>query len=312
MISRSVSVTLVALVALSVCSGPALQAANSAPPFPDSLVLKDGTTVNGIILKNSWNSILLQEQTEEKTYPKSEIVRIRDEADTGMYFTEVNRRGELPPWRVIANDLRTNDAVKELVEIPATRITWGRFKNIPYKSFRVNNNIELNIYGDPENPAAIEFGIFGLRSGVDKLRKILRAYLAGFLSSHEEIAALYALDFKGSTREVDGLVFEITPKNAPDAQGAWWISLSNGKKLARAQVNDAEYALVTRPEEEVVDKYGRLLSKTLKDTQRSMTDTIKALSTSSGETIRGFYRNKDGSLRFITKPQEETVRKLTN
>jgi len=302
MIFRSISHSLVALVALG---GSWLQAANPGPAFPDSLVLKNGTTVYGIILKNSWDSILLQDKTKEKTYPKSEIVRIRDEADPGMYFTEVNRRGELPPWRVIANDLRTNDAIQKLEEIPATRITWGRFKNIPYKSFRVNTSIELNIYGDPEDPAAIEFGIFGLRSGNDKLRKTLRAYLAGFLSSRQEIAALYALNFKGATQTVDGLVFEITPKNAPDAQGAWWISLSNTEKLARTRVSDSEYAQVTRPKEEVVDKYGRLLIKTFKDTQRSMTDTIKELSASSGETLRGFYRNKDGSLRFITKPREE-------
>lgn len=310
MISRSIFNFLTALVALGFSSGSRLQAARPAPAFPDSLVLKNGTTVHGIILKNSWNSILLQEASDEKTYPKSDIVRIRDEADTGMYFTQVNRRGELPPWRIIANDLRTNDAIKHLEEIPSTRITWGRFKNIPFKSFRVNTNIEFNIYGDLENPAGIEFGIFGFRSGNDKLRKTLRSYLAGFLTSRQEIAALYALNFKGATREVDGLVFETTPKDAPDAQGAWWISLSNTKKLAQAHVSDAEYAKITQPEEDVVDKYGRLLTQTYRDTKRSMTDTIKDLSASSSDALRGFYRTKDGSLRLITKPSEENAEKL--
>lgn len=282
------------------------QTTDSPPLFPDSLVLKDGRVVHGIILQNSRDAVLLQERSAENTYPKSEIIRIRDEPDGGTYFTEVNRRGELPPWRVMVNDLRTLDQVRRLEEIPAIRITNGRFKNIPYKSFRVNTDIELNIYGDLENPAGLEIGIFGSRSGNDKLRRTLRAYLAGFLSSRQEVSALYALDFQGDTREADGIVFETTPKNAPDAQGAWWISLSNSGKLARVRVSDAQYAAITEPEEDVVDKYGRLLSQTWQGTQRSMSEVLKEIGDSGGAVLRGFYRTKDGALRLITKPKKET------
>ena len=72
------------------------------------------------------------------------------------------------------------------------------FRNVPYKSFRVNEDVELNIYGDPENPAGVELGIYGPQSADKKLRKLLRGYLAGFLTTREEIAALYSL---GLTRE---------------------------------------------------------------------------------------------------------------
>ena len=91
-------------------------------------------------------------------------MRIIDNADAKALYTDINRKGKLPSWRVIANDLRTHDAIKSLVEIPATVIDVGDFKNVPYKSFRVNNEVELNIYGDPENPAGVELGIYGPRS----------------------------------------------------------------------------------------------------------------------------------------------------
>ena len=95
-------------------------------------------------------------------------------------YTEMNRKGKLPSWRVIANDLRTHDTIKSLVEIPATVIDNGEFKNVPYKSFRVNNDVELNIYGDPENPAGIELGIYGPKSGERNCAKFFVAIWQAF------------------------------------------------------------------------------------------------------------------------------------
>lgn len=161
-------------VFLLICSSACLRAADDSFHPPDSLVLKDGTVVHGLIIKNTRDSVLIQQKFGESNYPKSRIVRINDNADTNALYTDINRKGKLPSWRVIANDLRTHDAVKSLVEIPATVIDVGDFINVPYKSFRVNNDVELNIYGDPENPAGVELGIYGPRSEDMRLRKILR------------------------------------------------------------------------------------------------------------------------------------------
>ena len=168
-------------------------AANDSFKAPDSLVLKNGKTVSGLILRNSKDAVLLQEKMGEISYPKSEIVRIIDNTNSGSIFTGVIPKGKLPPWRVIASDLRSNDAVRSLVEIPATVIDSGDFKNVPYKSFRVNQDIELNIYGDPENPVALEVGIYGRRAKLERLRRLLRSYLAGYLTTRDEISKLYSL-----------------------------------------------------------------------------------------------------------------------
>ena len=196
-----------------------LQGADDTYRSPDSLHLADGTVVRGLIIKNTRGSVVIQQETDELDVPKSKIVRIIDNADSNVLYTGMNRKGQLPSWRVIANDLRTHDAIKSLVEIPATVIDVADFKNVPYKSFRVNEDVELNIYGDPENPAGVELGIYGPRSIDRKLRKLLRAYLAGFLTTREEIAALYALGLSKGKTQVGNIVLEITPANAFDAYG---------------------------------------------------------------------------------------------
>lgn len=282
--------------------GPvAIHAADDSFKAPDSLVLKNGKVVYGLIIKNTSTAVLLQEKFGETSYPKSEIVRIRDGADVDVEFTDITRKGELPAWRVIANDLRTNDAIKSLVEIPATLVENGVFKNIPYKSFRVNDYVELAIYGDPEDPAGIEFGLYGPRAGNQKLRKTLRSYLAGFLTTREEVAALYSLDFKGGVTQAKDLTFEVTPKDAPDADGAWWISIYNKKTLADVRLDDAEYARLVRPVSEVLDKRGRVRSQEWTPAEMGLSERMDQAGQSARVILRGFYRDENGDFRLLTK-----------
>jgi hypothetical protein len=272
---------------------------------PDSLTLLDGTVVHGLIIKNSRDSVLIQQETGELDIPKSKIVRINDNADSDVLYTGMNRKGQLPSWRVIANDLRTHDAVKSLVEIPATVIDVADFKNVPYKSFRVNEDVELNIYGDPENPAGVELGIYGPRSADKKLRKLLRGYLAGFLTTREEIAALYSLGLDKGKTQVGNIVLEITPATAFDAYGAWWVSLYNPTELNKVRLSDAEYKRLVRPFNEVIGKKGRVISGgwSRKDAERSR--KVREEGSSAKVILKGFYRDDNGVFRLITEPDRQ-------
>lgn len=289
-----------ALVALLLCICPSF-AQQGGDNFiaPDTLVLKDGSVVRGLILRNSVTSVLLQNEFHEAEYPKSEIVRINDQPDDLTHFTGVFRKGDLPPWRVIANDLRTNDQIRSVLEIPATMIDNGVFKNVPYKSFRVNNDIELNIYGDPADPAGIEMGIYGWKKNNAKLRRTLRGYLAGFLTTREEIAALYSLDLNGGTAQAGNITLEITPANAPDAYGAWWISLFNPASLAEVRLSDAEYAKITCPHEEIMDRRGRVRSHVWSKADLELSEKAREAEDSTRVLLRGFYRAPDGVFRLI-------------
>lgn len=302
----STAILLSSIALMLAAATPALtEAADDTFRAPDSLLLKDGRVVRGLIIKNTPHDVLLQEKAAETSYPKSEIVRINDAANVNIEFTEIPDKGELPAWRVIANDLRTNDAIKSLEEIPATRVDTGIFKNVPYMSFRVNETIELNIYGNPEDPAGIEFGIYGGRSGDSRLRKTLRSYLAGYLTTRDEVSTLYSLNLEGGSKDAGNLTFEVTPKDAPDAYGAWWISLYNRKDLKAAELSDKAYAKVTVPVEEVFDKRGRVIPTTLESAQNKLLDTVDALKVSARNAMYGFYRDKDGRFRLGRPPEEQ-------
>ncbi len=297
---RVFSISILTLLAAS-----GLRGADDSFHPPDSILLKNGKTIHGLIIKNTVDSVILQEKSGENTYYKKDIVRIRDEADLDAMYTDITRKGSLPAWRVIANDLRTHDAIKSLVQIPATGIDKGEFKNVPYLSFRANRDIELNIYGDPENPAGFEMGIYGGKAGNDKLRQDIRAFLAGFLSSRAEVAMLYSLNLNEGIGTAGELTIEITPKNGLDAYGAWWISLYNKKSLAKDRLSDAAYAKITRPSEEVVDKHGNVLAADLPARNVTLADQMKDLETSAKLLLRGFYRDKDGNFRMIFEPKPE-------
>lgn len=264
---------------------------------PDSIILKSGQTVDGLIVKNTAREVVLQQEFREVEYPKNQIVRIRDEADTETIFMDSPERGMLPSWRVIANDLRLTDAIYSMVEIPATRIDKGVFRNVPYLSFRVNEDVELNIYGDPNKPAGIELGIYGHFLSHDKeLRQVLRAYLAGFLAARDEVAALYRVPLSGGIKRAGDLDFEITPSSAPDAYGAWWVSIYNRKRLETTRLDDADYNKLAKPMSEVVDHKGRVLGSVWSAQAMAMAkrrgDTSEVLS-------RGFYRDREGQFRLL-------------
>lgn len=291
------------LVALLAAGG--LRAADDSFHPPDSLLLKNGKTVHGLIVKITVDSVILQEKSGENIYLKKDIVRIRDEADMDAMYTDITHKGSLPAWRVIANDLRTHDSIKSLVQIPATAVDKGEFKNVPYMSFRANRDVELNIYGNPENPAGFEMGIYGGKADNDKLRQDIRAFLAGFLTTRQEVAMLYSLNLNEGIGTTGDLTIEITPKNGLDAYGAWWISLYNKKSLAKARLSDAAYAKVTRPSDEVVDKHGNVLAADWPTKEMTLTDQVKELQTSAKMLLRGFYRDKNGNFRMILEPKPE-------
>ena len=269
---------------------------------PDTLVLRDGSVVKGLIVRNIRGDVTIQTPGGEETYTRSQISRVHDVPGEGEYFTDMEHKGEFPPWRTIVNDLRHSDYVHSFEQIPATVVDVGDFKNVPYLSFRVNGDIELNIYGDPEDPAGIELGIYGAKQGDKKLRRICREFLVSYLNTRAEIEAVYQLNENLGLRNIDDMTVEYTPAKAPDAYGAWWLSIYNRKRLDAARLTAENYAALTRPFDSVVNNKGQV-----RDTAWTEADTDQSLRLRhSGDKhderlfVRGFYRDKDGTFRLIT------------
>ena len=293
---------LTALTSLAILSGPL--AAERPKPLstqtaPDTLVMADGSKVRGLILKNTADNVLIQTDTSELLVPKSQIRRISDEMDGEVVFAEVAGPGRLPSWRAMVFDLRNHDSIYALEQIPATTIGEGYLKNIPYLSFRVNDQSEFNVYGDSQDPVAIEFGMYGERRKNPKYHRMVREFLAGHLQSREQIAALYSLPFRGGEKRVGPMAIKITPPREADAYGGWWISVYNPSRLDASRVDGARYAAVTKPFEEINYRDGRLRRENVEKDKDWLASLVRGM-TGSVPQVRGFYRDKEGVFRLIT------------
>ena len=287
------------LSALLVATTVGLHASDSPVNLdPDTIFMTDGTSKKGLIIRNDVEEVVLQQRMGEVTIPKAYISRIDDES-SGVYFAELVKRGKLPPWRMIVMDLRSDDNIHSLRQIPATTIDNGYLRNIPYLSFRVNERIEMNVYGNPQDPVALEFGVYERKlSEIDRFKKITRTYLAGLLNSRREVAALYSLGDQGGQKTVGDLTFKVTPPDAPDAYGGWWIAIYEQNRLDASRISDADYRKKTLPFSEVNKANGTLrqgneafFNKFLK---QSMSDWNAKI-----PDLRGFYRNRMGDLKLL-------------
>jgi hypothetical protein len=295
---------------------PALAAIDPAVErlMPDTIIMNDGTAMRGLIIRNAPKSVILQQRVGEVEISKKYIRRIEDQPDTGVYFAEMVKPGKLPPWRMIVQDLRTDDSIRSFRQIPATTITTGEFARIPYLSFRINRRVEMNVYGNPEDPVAIEFGVYERRtSEIDRFKKITRTYLAGLLDDRHEIAALYSLEDKGGKTTVGDLTFQVTPPEAPDSDGGWWISIYEHKRLDAFRVPDAIYSKNTLPFGDVNHGNG-VLREGKDDLFNQFLDSNKTAWAGMIPDLRGFYRNKMGDLKllFLKKPSDTQSRSDTH
>jgi hypothetical protein len=287
------------LPALLVATTLGLHAADSpVNPDPDTIFMNDGTSKKGLIIRNDVNEVVLQQRIGEVVIPKAYISRIDDESSE-VYFAELVKRGKLPPWRMIVMDLRSDDSIRSFRQIPATAIDNGYLRNIPYLSFRINERVEMNVYGNPEDPVAIEFGIYERKtSEIDRFKKITRTYLAGLLNSRREVAALYSLDDKGGQRTVGDLTFKVTPPDAPDAYGGWWISIYEQKRLDAFRVPDAIYRKNTLSFGEVNHGNGILRAGNEAVFNKFLQSNMSAWSGMIPD-LRGFYRDRMGDLKLL-------------
>ncbi len=271
--------------------------------LPDRLEMLDGSSLRGLILRNSPHDVLIQTEKSEVLVPKSEIRRIHDAPDDDVFFADITNRGDLPSWRSIVHDLRTHDSIKSFEQIPATRIENGLLRNIPYLSFRVNELDELNVYGNPDNPAAIEFGIYGRGRLTEQKRRVFREFIAGHLDTRAEIAALYSLGRDKREASAGRLSFRLISPDDPDGYGGWWIVVYHSGRIDKARVSDGAYAKVTLPFDQVNRRDGRLRRDAAPGNLQWLGQKMQDL-TGQIPDLRGFYRDKNGVFRLIGFDEE--------
>ena len=272
-----------------------------APPEknPDEVRLNDGTELRGLILQNTPEMVVLETEQGEAHLPKEYIRRIDDAPNGEQIVADIVGKDELPAWRSIVHDLRTHDSVRVFEQIPPTAIDNGLLRNIPYISFRANEKMELNIYGDPRKPVAIEFGVYGAGRPPEKMRRAFREFIAGHLNSKEQIAALYSLRPGKRDARAGKLAFRLITPDDPDGYGGRWMVVYRPDAIDGARLPDKAYAAITRPFEEVNNPDGMLRTDKKKE-NISWVDRMMEMMTGKDPELRGFYRDKNGVFRVLT------------
>lgn len=261
--------------------------------------MNDGTEIRGLILQNTKDIVVVETKSGEARLPKEYIRRIEDAPNDEAVFADVVGGGELPPWRSIVHDMRAYDGIRSFEQIPPTAIDNGLLREIPYLSFKVNKRSELNVYGNPDNPVAIEFGTYGAMRATKNQRQMFREYIAGHLEKKEQIAALYSLSPEKREARAGKLSFRLILPDDPDGYGGTWTVVYRPGRIESARLGRREYTAITKPFEHVNETDGSLRSDRAEE-NRNWLDSMMKKMTGEEPELRGFFRDEQGVFHVLT------------
>jgi hypothetical protein len=230
-----------------------------------------------VVSNPSNQQIAVSSESSAQTPPASPSPAVSEQATPAPVQQHARRA---PSYDSALEALARNGYEEKPLQIPATVIDVGILKNVPYLSYRIGNDRELNIYGDPEAPAGIEIGLYRtlLNSNTEKHRCITL------------LSDIFAdLDFgpakpNGGKILSGNWVIEVTMPDEPDAYGGWWVSVYNLDRLHQAAGTRANVSVVSESPSSSQDWTPQELSC--------------ARPSSSGESSRVYvrsYTRKDGT-----------------
>ncbi|MGD0059679.1 MAG: hypothetical protein ABSD58_09710 [Verrucomicrobiia bacterium] len=165
---------------------------------------------------------------------------------TKVCVAEEDSRLGFPKSSEIAVLLGKQPWISGLRQIPATVIDKGIMRNVPYLSFQ-SGDYELNVYGDPNNPAGVEIGIYRSLLNDDTAKKGCIEFISKLLPEQAHRTALRNLDHKKDLVTSGAMTVEITPPTDEDAYGGWWVSAYYVSALDYFRASPAEIAAITVP-----------------------------------------------------------------
>lgn len=258
--------------------------------------------MRGDIISQNEKQVLLRMEYGTMTLARSQIAKI--EGQSLDPISNSNQR--IPNWRVVIASVAKQPWAKNIQQIPATVVDKGIMRFVPYISFRIADDYELNIYGDLDNPAGIEIGLYRSLLKDDAAKTNCFAFIGSILGTNDR-QVLAVLDHKQDLKVASGITFEVTPEAAEDAYGGWWVSLYDTKKLDQARASKDELAQITSSSGQANDwsrddlQYARKLPRSVSPTA-TPTPSPYAFPTptpvptrSTGDVyVRGYYR-KNGT-----------------
>ena len=134
-------------------------------------------------------------------------------------------------------------------QVPATVINYGNFNSVPYISFRcAANGYEINVFGDLNNPAAVQIGAMNYLKQSDEARSNCVNFICSVLANPDDRKAVRTLNWnQQDSQNNSGMTFQILQPGEMGSYGGWWVSVYNENALASARASEAELASLTQP-----------------------------------------------------------------
>lgn len=232
-----------------------LVALSSSTAFADTIHLKNGGSLEGVVMKKDQDGVVVLLKYATVTIGSFEIEFVEPSPSPAAGIL-----GRFADWVVCYRTLAARPWGPDLQLLPAPVIDSGAFKNVPYV-LHVSDEHQFALYGDPDAPACLELGLSGTLLANESARKECLALIASFLRDPRDAATLRSLALKGERKEEDGLVFECDIE--PDSRGreTWWISVSDPKALDSARVSERDLPSLTTPEAPVPPRNPTLVEK---------------------------------------------------
>lgn len=253
--------------------------------FPDTIVLEKGNAIDGEIIQTNEAGFLLLTDYGTYRFSKNSIRKITaspatipqpDTMDQGKRYLDFKHTVSLlsrQPW------------ASGLNQIPATVIDKGILQNVPYLSFRCDTNYEVNVYGDLNDPAGIEIGVYHELLDSNGAKSNCLAFISSLLIDPADKGVLQSLDVSKDIKSREGLTFEITPPTADDAYMGWWVSIYSEEKLKLAKATSEELANISVARESAASsETGDAWSADDLKSARALPETI-TFSDSNGDII---------------------------
>ncbi len=210
--------------------------------------LKTGETLEGVIIQEDADQVMLAFEYGSRTLDRSNIKSIRTNptppGETSPPKASVSR---VPRWLNVVKRLAGQAWATKMRQIPATVVDKGILRHVPYMSYRCGQDqgYELNIYGNPDEPTCVEIGVYGELRRDTAAKKKCVDFLAGLLRENEDKAMVRSARLQSDRIERNGLTVEVTPETAEDAYGGWWVSVYDEPAPDKARATEPELKDIT-------------------------------------------------------------------
>jgi hypothetical protein len=214
-------------------------AAGAPLGWADTIHLKNGGTLEGVVLKQNEDGMVVLLKYASVTINSFDVESIERPAPAGAAAGP-----RIADWVTCFHALAARPWGAELRLLPAPIMDSGDLKNVPYV-IHASDNYQFVLYGDPDKPARLEVGISGSLLANEAARKECLELAASFLRESEDVSALRSLALRGEKKERTGLVFEIDQEPDSRSKETWWVSITDPKALDDARVSDRQVQSLT-------------------------------------------------------------------